>query len=120
MIETMGTPTSERRAGTGGLEARTLRVPNGAALLEIEAGPAISEPFAAEFGAARPSVAISDEDVTVDYGRLRSLGWFTGRFRRTSGRIRLSDDAPWWFEFRRGIADLDADLRALDCPIPEW
>jgi hypothetical protein len=114
MIETIGTPTGERRAEIEGLGARTLRVPNGAAHLEIEAGPVMSEPFAAEFGAARPSVGIADGGVTLDYGRLRSLGWFTGGFRRTSGRIRLSDDAPWWFEFRRGVADLDGDLRALD------
>ena len=113
MIETIGTSTGTARAEARGSGGRTLRVPNGAAHIEIGAAPATPEPFAAEFRGSRPSVVIGDEGVTVDYGRLRSVGWFIGGFRRTSGRIRLSDDAPWWFEFRRGLADLDADLRGL-------
>jgi hypothetical protein len=88
-----------------------LEFTRGAAHLAIH-GASMQDLFGAHFDQPVPSVAVDGGTVTVQYPRFSPRGWLRPGAHR-GGKVTLNQDLAWRITVRGGVADLDADLRAL-------
>jgi hypothetical protein len=98
-------------APLGSLSDGRLEFARGAARLTIR-GASIPDLFRARFDQPAPRVSLDGGAVTVRYPRFSPWSWLRPWARR-GGQVTLNDDVAWDIGIRKGVAHLDADLRAL-------
>jgi hypothetical protein len=98
-------------APRGSLRKGRREFTRGAARLTIRSA-GIPELFRAVFDRPVPSVSVHGGLVTVRYRRRSPSGWLRPWARR-GGQVTLNQDMTWAITIRRGVAQLDADLRDL-------
>jgi hypothetical protein len=98
-------------APLGSLRNGRLEFTRGAARLTIRSS-SIPDLFRAGFDRPAPSVSVHGGAVTVRYPRLSPSRWLRPWARR-GGQVTLNQDVTWAIRVRRGVAQLDADLRDL-------
>ena len=100
-------------AATGG----RLVFSSGAIGVTLQGDPALVELYRARFVQHVPSVQLAPETagkrkVTIHYRHRTPVDWLTV-WREGLAAITLNGSIPWEIEFHGGVANLQADLRAL-------
>jgi hypothetical protein len=111
--ETAETGARQFSAPRGSLTGGRLEFARGAARLTIR-GAKIPELFRARFDRPAPAVSLDGGAVTVRYPRFSPRTWLRSRpWARHDGLVALNDEVAWDIQIHKGVAHLDADLRAL-------